>query len=417
MERSTSPAHPTPAVVRPDEPASGRPRGGLALTSRTALWGLGGVLAAVVLAIAAYAFATRDEETTDDAQVEADVVPIAPRTGGAVLAVAVQDNQAVKKGELLVELDPSDSAARLAQAEAELATAQAQGEAALAQEQIVAAAAKGGLSSARAMVSGSSVAVSSAGAQIVAAKAALSRATADAKKAELDLERTKELYTAGAVSKERLDNAQITSDAAKAALAQAEAGLTVAEEQKRSAETRVEEAEGRLAQSTPIQAQMAAAHAQAGLAEARVKAAEAAVALARNQLAYTKVTAPDDGVVSKLSVHPGQLVSPGAPIAELVPRRTYVVANFKETQLQGIRPGQRAEVKIDAYPGRRLEATVESISGGTGARFSLLPPDNATGNFVKVVQRIPVRVSWVDPPSDVVLRAGLSADVTVFTKR
>src|SRR5512140_2671828 len=259
MERSTSPARPAPTVVREDEPASAKPQGGFALTSRVALWSMGGALAAVALAMGAYAFATRNEETTDDAQVEADVVPIAPRTGGAVLAVAVQDNQAVKKGDLLVELDPADNAARLAQAEAELATAQAQLEAALAQEQVVAASAKGGLSSARAMVSGSSVAVSSAG-----AKAALSRATADAKKAELDLERTKELFAAGAVAKERLDNAQITSDSARAALAQAEAGLAVAEEQKRSAESRVEEAEGRLAQSTPIQAQMAAAHAQAG---------------------------------------------------------------------------------------------------------------------------------------------------------
>jgi membrane fusion protein (multidrug efflux system) len=125
------------------------------------------------------------------------------------------------------------------------------------------------------------------------------------------------------------------------------------------------------------------------------------------------VAAPADGVVSRLGVHEGQLIQAGQPLASLVPVTTYVVANFKETQLKRIRPGQPAEVEVDAFPGAAFHAKVDSISGGTGARFSLLPPDNASGNFVKVVERIPVRLELVDPPADLPLRAGLSADVTV----
>ncbi len=159
-------------------------------------------------------------------------------------------------------------------------------------------------------------------------------------------------------------------------------------------------------------AQLAAAHAAAELARARVKVAEAQLRTARLQLDYTRVVAPEDGVVSRLGVHPGQNVQPGAPVAELVPSRTYVVANFKETQIGRMRPGQPAEIRLDAYPGRVFEGTVESRSGGTGARFALVPPDNASGNFVKVVQRVPVRITWTKPP-DVPLAAGLSAVVTV----
>ncbi len=372
---------------------------------------------AVLLAgagIGAYGFLTANEEETDDAQVDADVVPIGSRISGQVLKVLVEENQAVKKGDLIVQVDDADYAARAAQATAELSTAQAQSTAADAQEQVVAAAAKGGFHSAGAAVWGSSVAVSAAGSQIAAAHAALERSKADARKAELDLARNKELRAANAVPQERLDNAQIAYDAAQAALAQATANLSAAQDAKAAALSRVAEAKGRLDQSTPIDAQIATAHANAELARARVKAAEAALTLAQLQLSYTKIVAPEDGVVSKLSVHPGQLVAAGMPVAELVPSRTYVVANFKETQTGRMKPGQRALITIDAFRGRKLEGVVESLSGGTGARFSLLPPDNATGNFVKVVQRVPVRIKWVNPPADLTLRAGLSADATVY---
>lgn len=172
------------------------------------------------------------------------------------------------------------------------------------------------------------------------------------------------------------------------------------------------EAEARVSQTTPVGPQIEAAQSSAALADARVTAAEAALKLAELQLSYTTVTAPNDGMVTQLGARVGALVQAGQPLAQLVPATTYVVANFKETQIDRMRPGDQASVTIDAYPGRTFHATVESLAGGTGSRFSLIPPDNASGNFVKVVQRVPVRLTWTSEP-DVALRAGLSADVTV----
>jgi membrane fusion protein (multidrug efflux system) len=376
-----------------------------------------GVVAVVVsAAIGAYALATAGQENTDDAQVEADVVPLASRVSGLVLKVAVTENQTVKKGDVLLELDPADYAARARQADAEVATASAQAAVADAQVQIAEATARGGLATAKALFSGSGVGVLSADANIAQAKASLARAEADARKAALDLDRAKELKAANAVPQQQLDNAQAQRDATAAALQAAQAQVAAAEESKRAALSRVDEAKGRLDQSSPIEAQIAAAHASADLAHARVKSAQAAQELAQNQLAYTKVLAPADGIVSKLGVHEGQLIQPGQPLASLVPAGTYLVANFKETQVGRIAKGQKVEIVLDAWPGKPLEGVVESVSGGTGSRFSLLPPDNASGNFVKVVQRVPVRIAWKSTPADVSLRAGLSADVTVFVK-
>jgi membrane fusion protein (multidrug efflux system) len=363
-----------------------------------------------------YLLVTANQESTDDAQIEADVVPIAARVNGQVAKRVVEDNQRVKKGDLLIQIDEADFAARVKQAEAELATAQAQAAAADAQVQVVEASAKGGLQTARASLSGSSLGVANAGAQLAVAKAGLERAKAEARKGELDLERTKQLVSGNALPRERLDNAQVAYDATQAALAQAQAQVAVAEEMRRMAGSRVEEARGRLDQSTPIGAQIASSKANADLAHARIKVAEAALELAKLQLAYTKVTAVEDGLVTKLTVQPGQMIQIGQPLAELVPDRTYVVANFKETQVGRLRPGQSARVRVDAFPGLDLDAKVESLGGGTGARFSLLPPDNASGNFVKVVQRVPVRIAWNKRP-DLALQAGLSTDVTVYVKK
>jgi membrane fusion protein (multidrug efflux system) len=376
---------------------------------------LGAVVGVGALVATGYLVTTAGQETTDDAQVEADVVPIAARVSGQVRQRLVQDNQRVKKGDTLVLIDDADFAARARQAEAELATARAQADAADAQVQVVEASAKGGLFSAKAQLSGSSMGVANAAAQLAVARAGLERARAEARKADLDLVRTRELVAQNAQPKEQLDNAQVAYDAAHAALAQAQAQVAAAEDMKHVAASRVSEAKGKLDQATPIGAQIATAHANADLAHAKVQVSEAALELARLQHSYTKVTAADDGVVSKLSVQPGQLIQVGQPIAELVPGRTYVVANFKETQVGRMRQGQRAIVHVDAFPGKTLEARIESLSGGTGARFSLLPPDNASGNFVKVVQRVPVRLSWIKPP-DLPLQAGLSTDVTVYVR-
>ena len=363
---------------------------------------LGGVTLAVLLGIGGYALYTHGKQSTDDAMVDADVVPIAPRVAGQVKRLAVQDNQHVKKGDLLVELDDADFAARVQQAQAEVETATAQAAAADAQAQVASAGARGGFTSARAGVSGSA-------AQLGTAQAGLSRTQAEERKAALQLERTKELRAANVVPQQKLDDDQAAYDVARAALLQAQASLE-------AAQSRIGEARGRLDQTAPVAAAVAAAEANARLAHARQKSAEAALELARLQLSYTKIFAQEDGQVTRLTAREGQMVQPGQPLASLVPDKTYVVANFKETQIGDMKPGEKVDVEVDAYPGRKLEGQVESLAGGTGSRFSLLPPDNASGNFVKVVQRVPVRIAWVNPPADVALRPGLSADVTVHVK-
>ena len=377
---------------------------------------LGGAVALFAAITGIYLLATANQESTDDAQVEADVVPVAARASGQIAKRLVEDNQRVKKGDILIQIDDADFAARVKQSEAELETARAQAAAADAQVQVVEASAKGGLQSARASFSGSSMGVANAEAQLAAFRAGLERAKAEAHKGELDLQRTKQLVAGNALPRERLDNAQVAYDASQAALAQAQAQVAAATEMRRLAGSRVEEARGRLDQSTPIAAQIASIRANADLAHARIRVAEAVLELAKLQLSYTKVTASEDGLVTKLTVQPGQMIQIGQPLAELVPDRTYVVANFKETQVGRMRPGQRASVRIDAFPGIEIEGKVESLAGGTGARFSLLPPDNASGNFVKVVQRVPVRIAWSKRP-DLPLQAGLSTDVTVYVRK
>ncbi len=411
----TARLHPVEEGVRAPAPVT--PGGGPGTGRRRRLFKLGGaVLATSAFAFGAHLVLTRGDEFTDDAQVEADVVPIAPRVAGAVLRVVAQDNQLVKRGDLLFEIDPADFAARVRQAEAELATASAQAVAADAQATVVEASARGGFAGARAAVSSSTSALAGTDAQILASRATLDRAEAEARKASADLTRAKQLRAGDAIPQAQLESAQASADTADASVAAARAQVAAAEEAKRTAQSRVGEAQGRLGQSTPVNAQIAAARASADLSHARVKGAEAALELARLQLAYTRVAAPNDGKLSKVSVREGQQVGAAQPVAQLVPNHTYLVANFKETQIGGMKPGQKVDVEIDAYGGKKLEGTVESISGGTGARFSLLPPDNASGNFVKVVERVPVRIAWEHPPGEMALRAGLSANVTVHTR-
>jgi membrane fusion protein (multidrug efflux system) len=406
----SSPAAPPVAVTPVPTPV---PAPAPAARKRRPFVILGVVALVALVAVGSYALMTAGRESTDDAQVAADTVPVAARVSGLVAHVSIHENQAVKRGDLLVELDPADYQARVQQAEAELATAQAQEAVAGAQVQIVEATSKGGLASARAALSGSAAGVGTAQAQVAVARAATVRAAADLNKAETDLARARTLRKADAVPQAQLDAAQSAFDAAQAAKAQADAQVALAEDTRRGAESRVGEARGRVDQSTPVAPQIEAARAGTALAAARARSAEAALSLARLQLGYTRIVAPTDGYASKLAVHEGQLISSGQPLVELVPAATYLVANFKETQIGRMRAGQSATVELDAFPGRKLQGRVESLAGGTGASFSLLPPDNATGNFVKVVQRVPVRISWIDPPADVILRPGLSADVQV----
>lgn len=355
--------------------------------------------------------------STDDAMVEADVVPLAARVGGQVAKVLVTDNARVKAGDVLLQLDIADLTARVKQAESELDAAKAQAQMADAQAQVAEAGARGGLSSAKAQVTTTVAQVSSANAQIETAQAQLQQAEANARRATLELERVKKLHEVNAISQEALDNTQASADASQAAWTAAKAQVAAAEKLRRVAQSRVAEANGLLDVNTPVDAKVGAAQASAQLAHARVGTAEAALDLARLNLSWATVSAPTDGVVSKLSVHVGQLLSPGQPIAELVPVETYVVANFKETQIGHMQPGQEADIEVDALGGHHFTGIVESLSGGTGSRFSLLPPDNASGNFVKVVQRVPVRIKWSNLPNNLEMRAGLSTTVTVHTMK
>jgi membrane fusion protein (multidrug efflux system) len=375
----------------------------------------GGLFGVLALVFGIYALLNAHQESTDDAQIDSDVVPLAARAGGLVTKVYVQEDQRVQVGDLIMQLDEADQLARVHQAEAEVGTAQAQAIAAEAQVAVIEASAKGSLQSAQASVGGSIAAVSSAMANIVGMRAGTLQAEAEVRRTKLDLDRAKRLRDNRAVPQEMLDHAQIAFDEAQARRAQAEAGLTGALDAKRGAETKVLEARGRLGASTPIEAQMVAAHAAVDLAHANVQAASAKLDQQRLIFGYLRITAPVAGTISRIQAHAGHLLQTGQAVGELVPLTSYVVANFKETQLTSMRPGQAVRIEVDAYPGRTLHGKVSSLSGGTGARFSLLPPDNASGNFVKVVQRVPVRILWENPPEDLGLRVGLSATVSVTT--
>ena len=377
------------------------------------------ILALVAGAIAGVYFVhrwwTRGSVSTDDAQIDADVVPVVARVAGPVQALRVQDNAPVKAGDVLVELDPTDFEARLHQSEADLEAARAQADAADAQVRIVSSSSTGGLSTARAQLSGAGVAVRGADAEVSAAEASLARAQSSLTKASSDFARAEQLLARQAITAPDFEAAKTTRDMAQAAVDQARAQLSAAREQRHQASSRVAEAQGRVAQSA-VDAQIAAAEAAARLAHARVKASEAAVEQARLSLSYTRVVAPTDGMVSRLGIRTGQVAQAGQLLLMVVPTRSYVVANFKETEVGPIRPGDHADVEVDAYPGRTFHGVVEGVSAATGARLSLLPPDNATGNFVKVVQRVPVKIAWQDAPADVMLRAGLSAEVTIHVR-
>ena len=202
---------------------------------------------------------------------------------------------------------------------------------------------------------------------------------------------------------------------AKAALDSATAQLAMARDQRGLAQARVAEAEGHVTQSAPVDQVVGTATASAKLAAARVTAAQVALDRAKLQRSYAAVTAPAAGVVSKLGAHAGQHVMPGQPLLMLVPLETYVVANFKENQVGQMKAGDPVDIELDAYPGQTFHGVVDTVSPATGARFSMIRPDNATGNFVKVVQRVPVKITWSAPPG-AAMRPGLSAEVTVHTK-
>jgi membrane fusion protein, multidrug efflux system len=376
------------------------------------------ILLPVLAVAAALAGATvywlgRGHETTDDAQVEGHVSMVAARVAGQVKRVLVTDNQVVKAGDVLVELDDRDLAARLAAARADQQAARAQVRAAETQLALAETSARSNLTVAHGGVSQASALEETTRAAIEQARGDVAGAESRRALADTELGRARKLFGEQAIAQAELDGRQAAFDQADAGLAQARARQTSAEAGLGNSHGTIETARGHLvaAQAGPVQ--VASARAQVELAAARLAQTDAAVAQAELNLSYTRVRAEIAGNVARRTVEPGQTVSPERPLMALVALDdTWIVANFKEDQLGVMRVGARAEVRIDTFGGRSFAGHVESFAPGTGSRFSLLPPDNASGNFTKVVQRVPVLLR-LDARPDVALRPGMSANVNV----
>ena len=392
---------------------------------------IGAVLIAV-LATSAWLWATAGRETTDDAQVDAHVTPIAARVGGTVVEVTVKENQQIEAGAVLVAIDPRDYQVALDKARAELATAEADAAAAKANVPITSATASGNVSNARGGVEQAAAGieqtqrgVEAANARLVTAQARQREAEANATKTARDVERLKGLLAKDEVSQQQYDAtvaaadaARASTDSAKSQVQEAQSGIQVAQSLLAQARAGASQATAQLQTVQTAPQQVEATRARASSADAKVMQQRAAVQQAELNLQYATVKAPTKGIVSKKSVEVGQVVQPGQPLMTLIPLEdVWVTANFKETQLRDMQPGQPAIVEVDAYGGREFKGHIESLAAATGSRFSLLPPENATGNFVKVVQRVPVRIA-IDEKQDgkQVLRPGMSVTAKVYTR-
>ncbi len=377
-----------------------------------------GVLAAAALGIVGWYVVHAGLEDTDDAQVDADVVSVPARIQGLVLKVNFAENERVKTGDVLVEIDPAQAKARLDQADAQLAADEAAAAAADSDVKIIEATSTGQKGVAEASLRGSSLAATATGDEIAQADAQVKQSSVGREQAKTDLDRVKQLFSQGALPKQQLDDAQARLDGADAALTQAKAHQSYVRASQAEADSRVAEAHARVQQSSAVGPQVEQARAKAAAAHAKASMSKAARDLAALDVSYTKIVAPRDGLASKKSVVVGQMLGMGQPVVQIVPvDDAWVTANFKETQINTMRAGQSVEIDVDAYSGMKLHGTVQSFSGGTGARFSLLPPENATGNFTKVVQRVPVRVHLDSIPQDRPLRPGMSVEVTVDTRK
>jgi membrane fusion protein (multidrug efflux system) len=391
---------------------------------------LGGlVLIAAIVGLFLY---FHNRESTDDAQIDGHITPIASKIYGKVANVLVDDNQAVKAGQGLVKIDPRDYQAAVDQAKAALDLAEGEARSAGVDVPRTAENVASGTSSADAQLLGAQADVAKAQAtyeqaqtaDLAYAQANVNKSMANAALAQADLARYKPLMERDEISKQQFDAAKANADSTASALkadqeklVQAQRNVEVVKAQLDAAKARVLEARAGVdgAQANKKQVGMRAADAQAKVA--KVAQARAALEAAQLNLSYTDVVAPVDGVATHKQVETGQIVQAGQGLLVVVPLQdVWVTANYKETQLKYMKPGQRAEVNVDTY-GMTFSGHVDSIAGATGGVLSLLPPENATGNYVKVVQRIPVKIVLDPIPADkAVLRPGMNVDATVITK-
>ena len=398
-----------------------------------------GIGLAVIAAVAGsiYYLHSRHYESTDNTFIEGDVIQVSPRIAGQMLRIYVRDNQHVNGGDLIAEIDASDYEARAAEASARLADAAARADGAqsnllltstvtdavLTEAGAAAGAAQEQVKMLQASVTQAAAAIRAAEAALGQAEAQQSAVQAEASRAADDAVRYRAMFAKDEVSKQQLDRAETLArstgaaqeaasqaiEAAQAHLAQARAAQVSTQAALRQAEKQVVQAQGRVSEAQSAPRQMEVRHADVASIRAQVEQQRASVQQAELALSYTRIYAPDSGYITRKSVEPGDFVQPGQPLLALVSDRLWVVANFKETQLTLMRPGQPVTLKLDAFPQLRLRGHVESFQSGTGAAFSLLPAENATGNYVKVVQRVPVKIVLDEaPPAGYRIGPGMS---------
>jgi len=389
--------------------------------------------------------------STDDAFVEGRVSPVSAIVTGGVLRVLVDDNQEVEKGQALVELDPKYYQAKLEQAKAAVAIAESQLKASgeqvsfsreiissqVAQAEAAVQASSSAIETSRQLLDQAKAILASREEALAVAEAEVKEKQALGKKAKIDYERMHNLRDKKVISRLEYDVAKVNYEASSAQVAAAKSKVLQARRELeaafadlkakesgyaysplhlgiKSAKAKAVEAEAKLAETRARERSVIIREAERELASARLEEALASLKYAKNELEDTIIRAPMAGRVTKKTVEVGQVVHPGQPLMAIVSLRDlWIVANFKETQLTHIRPGQRVKITADTYPGEVFSGTVESIQAGTGARFSLLPPENATGNFVKVVQRIPVKIVLDKHSNPGILRLGMSVVPTI----
>jgi membrane fusion protein (multidrug efflux system) len=418
------------------------------------------VLLIVVLFGVRYWLYARSHESTDDAFVDGHIIQVSPKASGYISKVYVADNQNVNAGDLIAEIDPRDYETKVTQARAALNAGLAQQKQAETQvtltrvstranvQQAAAgvqrarsevAGARAGAASEQSRTAQASSRIGEAEANVQQSQAQVSAAMAEAARANADVQRYQTLYEKDEISRQRLDQAIATArtanaqvDAARqkvaastAMVTEARAATSAAAQNAQRAQTEisgaratVNEATGKLAQANTAPQQVAVSQAQAASASANLEQLRAAVEQAELELSYTKIYAPETGRIARKSVEVGALVQVGQPLMAVVPGDVWVTANFKESQIGNVRPGEPVDITVDAYPDKVFKGHVDSIQAGTGAKFSLIPPENATGSYVKVVQRVPVKIVFepnqLDPQH--VLAPGMSVVPEVKVK-
>ena len=377
------------------------------------------VVIVALLLVGWFWWESRHWESTDDAEIDGYIYPISARVSGQVKKVNFDDGQLVHKGDVLVQIDPTDYQVALDRAKADYQDALSQAQAARYGVPVQSVGSVSQIRSATADMSSATAGVAAAQKQVDAAQQQVLEAQANAVKLNKDVERYQQLLGKREISQQQFDQATAAATAANATVSARQAELLSAQAQVKIAESHVEQANAEIKNARATPNTVAATKARAESADAQALRSKTALDQAQLNLTYTTIVAPVDGVVGKRSVQVGENVGVGQDLMAIVPLRdVWVTANFKETQLAHMQPGQPVKIKVDTYGGRKWDGHVTSIGGATGAKYSLLPPENATGNYVKVVQRIPVRVDFDgnDKPDfnkDGLLRPGMSVEPDV----